>query len=130
MTEEIIKRYSRGYNFYKKNTWLSISIDKGVITDYLKSDLNMKQFSLSIGKSKSYATLLSTRLRKCNAYVSIMLGKGNDGQYRYYFNKNLKVPRTRREKDRVLRLINSYIEKQNYLYEFIFIDDKHYPKHN
>ena len=67
MTEEIIKRYSRGYNFYKKNTWLSISIDKGVITDYLKSDLNMKQFSLSIGKSKSYATLLSTRLRKCNA---------------------------------------------------------------
>lgn len=115
------------YIYFRKKSYLSLQIEKGVIVDYLKSDLNMSQFSLSIGKSKHYAKSLSGILRVCNALASLMFGKGNDGKYRHYVNFKSKVPKTRKEKDRVLRLINSYIDKQNYLYEFVFIDEKHYP---
>lgn len=127
---EDFKIHDEKYYVFLKRAFLSKQIEKGVIVDYLKSDLNMTKFSLSIGKSKHYAPILSRRLRVCNAQASVMFGRGNDGKYRHYLNLKLKTPRTRKEKDRMLKLINSYIEKQNYLYEFIFIDEKNHTKSN
>ena len=130
MEKEIFKIHDKKYYVFLKRAFLSKHLEKGVIVDYLKSDLNMTKFSLSIGKSKHYAPILSRRLRVCNAQASLMFGKGNDEKYRHYYNFKLKVPRTRKEKDRMLKLIESYTEKQNYLYEFVFIDEKNHPKLN